>query len=290
MLLKSSLYHPLFEEADGGSGGAGDQGGTGRDNDPIKAGAGDPKAAAGGDPKARPGGNDPGASKWEAERKGLLADLQKERKARQEHERQAQSFAAERDAERRRVQALAGLTPKTAEETEVDAVRARFAQLFPDVANITKEDLQALREMREQMGNVNAANEHHWQLHGRQMLDSVTTAVAKQLGGTLSDRQANRIKQAYVQAAEADPEFLQRHEAGDQTLVEQFVKEWIEDWFEPARRKVTATEIDRARRVPSARDRSVAGAGGKKIDYNNPKSVEDALVASFKEHGGAFGE
>jgi hypothetical protein len=98
------------------------------------------------------------------------------------------------------------------------------------------------------------------------------------------------LKYAYAKAAAADPEFLRRHEEGDPTLVKEFAKQWIEDWFEPARRKVTANEVGRTRAVPGGRDRSVALNGGKKIDYTNPKAIEDAMVESFKSHGGTFGD
>jgi hypothetical protein len=231
------------------------------------------------------------AQKAEDDRqRGILADLQKERRARQTYETQLNSMRTELEAERRRVQALAGVNPRSAEETEVDAVRQRFGQVFPGLAKLSDEKIERLLAVAERADSLEEATSHHWQTHGRQMLSSVTDAVAKELGGTLSDRQLTRIKREYVAAAEGDPEFLARHEAGDPTLVQEFVKEMMEDFFEPARRKITATELSRQRSVPSARDRSVPGPGGKKLDYNNPKAVEDALVASFREHGGAFGE
>lgn len=234
----------------------------------------------------------PGADrKAEDERnRGILADLQKERRARQEIERQVSQFKNDLAAERRRVQVLAGVNPQTPEQTEAAEVRARLLQVMPELEGLTADDIKALRELREQSGSLREATEHHYKLHGRKMLDSVVDGVAAQMGGKLTPRQQQRVEQAYVNIAEADPEFLARHDAGDKSLVDQFVREWVEDFFEPARRKVTQSEVERARKVPSGRDRSTVTVGGKKIDYNNPKSVEDALVASFKEHGGAFGE
>src|SRR5882672_10968614 len=58
--------------------------------------------------------------------RGILADLQKERKQRQEFERQIASLTGERDTERRRIQALVGANPRSEEETQLDEVRQRF--------------------------------------------------------------------------------------------------------------------------------------------------------------------
>lgn len=229
-------------------------------------------------------------SGWEAEKRGILADISKERKARQEYERQVSALTAERDQERRRVQALAGVNPQSTEETEADAVRQRFGQIFPGLAKLTDKQIEKLLSVAEKADGLEEATNSQWQRHGRQMLDSVVAAATKSIGGTLTDRQATRLKQAYVQEAESNPEFLARHEQGDPTLIDEFIKNWNEDWFEPARRNAAQAEVNRQRRVPSARDRSVIGQGGKKIDFSNEKSFGDALVESFKGHGGGFGE
>jgi hypothetical protein len=227
---------------------------------------------------------------WDKERTGLLNDLKKERQQRQQYEQSVAQAQAELAQERRRVQALAGVNPRSAADTEVDAVRQRFGELFPGLAKLSDEKIERLLQVAERADGLDEATNHHWQTHGRQMLDQVTTEASKILGGTLTARQSARLKQAYVQEAEQNPEFLARHEQGDPTLVAEFIKNWNEDWFEPARRKVTQSEVARQQRVPSGRDRSIASTGGKKLDYNDPKAVEQALVDSFRKHGGEFGE
>jgi hypothetical protein len=232
----------------------------------------------------------PANAGWDKERTGLLNDLKKERQQRQQYEQSVAQAQAELAQERRRVQALAGVNPRSAEDTEVDAVRQRFGQLFPGLAKLSDGKIERLLAVAEQSDNLEAATTHHWETHGRTMLDSVTAEAAKVLGGTLTPRQAARLERAYVQEAEQNPEFLARHERGDRTLVAEFIKNWNEDWFEPARRRVTQSEVARQQRVPSGRDRSIASTGGKKLDYNDPKAVEQALVDSFRKHGGEFGE
>jgi hypothetical protein len=222
--------------------------------------------------------------------RGILADLQKERKARQDFERQANSYRTQYEAERQRVQALAGLRTPTETEAEANLVRQRLGQIIPGLEGLTKEDIQALRDLRTQGAQFQAAEERRNFLAGRQTLDAVIAGITKEVGGTLTERQSNRVKRAFISELEADPELLDRYDNGDPNVIPEFIKQYAEDFFEPARRKVLANEVDRQRKVPSGRDRSIASTGGKKIDFNNPKAVEDALVESFKSHGGAFGE
>ena len=238
----------------------------------------------------RTGAVDAQKSGWETEKRAFIADLQKERKQRQDYERQVATYQGELAAEKRRVQALAGVNPQSKDEVDADAIRKQFGQYFPDLANLSKEDIDAIKELREQAAQMREASEQGYRRQGKQTLTAVVNAVTKEFGGTLSDRQARRVQLAFVNECESDPAFLARYDQGDETVIPEFVKTYVEDFFEPARRKVTQSEVERQRRVPSGRDRSVAGPGGKKIDYSNDKSFGDALVESYKSHGGAYGE
>lgn len=226
----------------------------------------------------------------DARNRGVLADLQKERLARQRLQTQLDQLSGERDADRRRIAALAGVNaPPTAEEAEVEQVRARLVQLFPALGRLSEDGfLDALQNLTESSAGIQEATQHHWQAHGRQMLDTLTSAVAEEVGSDLTDRQKKALARAYVAEAEADPEFLKRHEAGDPKLVAEFAKQWVEDWFEPARKQVVSQEVARRRPVPNGRDRNVQTTPAKKIDFKDPKAVEDAMVESFKSHGGRF--
>lgn len=221
--------------------------------------------------------------------RGILADLQKERKARQALETQARDWQTKYETEQRRVQALAGVNPKSAEDAEIEAVRQRFGQVFPGLAKLSDQQIEKLLSVADRADNLEQATAAQWDRHGRQMLGSVVDAMKKQLGGELTERQTKQIKRAYVAEAEENPEFLARHEQGDATLVAEFVKNFSDDFLEPARRKALASAVDGQRRVPSGRDRSIVGAGDKKIDVNDPKAVEDLLVQGFRERGGSFG-
>ena len=226
-------------------------------------------------------------TKWEDDprAKGILADLQRERKARQDYERrqtESDTRLAERD---RQIAALTGAKTPTKDQADVDAVRERFNELFPHLGKLTPEQIDRLMSVADRGDQLEATTTNYWTNHGRRMLDSVHTDIAKEIGD-LSQRQKARINAAYVQEAEQDPNFLTRHEAGDPTLVKEFVKNYLEDFVEPVRRKMTQTEVSRQRPVPFGKDRSIPGVGDKKIDVNDPKAVMDLLVESRK---GQFG-
>lgn len=220
---------------------------------------------------------------------GLMADLKKERAERQKYERDLAARQQELEIERKRVQAALGITPQSDDDAEDAAVKAALKKRFPHLAELTPEDVQAIREFKQRSQSLQATTEHYWDRHAQTMVGKAQSLVAKEIGGQLSDRQKARLEAAYVNEASRNPEFLQRHESGDESLLEEFAKQWVEDWFEPARRKVTQQETQRLRPVPSGKDRGIVTHGQQKIDVNDPKAVEDLLVQSFKERGGTFG-
>ncbi len=221
--------------------------------------------------------------------KGMLADLQKERAARQKYEKDHAAAMAELETERKRVRALSGLETPSPEQEDDARIRSRMEALYPWMKDLTAEDIQAIRDSRGQMDEIRGATLNTWKAHGTKMLSSVTAGVQKALGGKLSERQTARIQNAYVEEAKNNADFLARHEAGDPTLVDEFVKEWLDDFVEPGRRSAQAETVQRRQRVPSGKDRSIVGANEKPIDLKDPKAVEDILVAGFKSRGGQFG-
>lgn len=224
----------------------------------------------------------------DSQQRGLIADLQKERQARQRLEQQIATHQAELATERRRIQALAGVNPQSDQEVELDQIRARIVELFPVLAKLDENQLEGLLGLSEQASGIQEATQHHWTSHGRAMLDALEDSVSEAIGGQLNARQTRALARAYVAEAETNPDFLKRHEAGDLDLIDEFTKAWIEDWFEPARRRVVTQEVGRQRPVPNGRDRNVQTTPPKKIDYKDPKAVEDAMVESYRSHGGRF--
>lgn len=289
---------PLFDEpGDGGSGGGAGAAGTGNAGastgdgaKPAASGSGTPDAGA----KPVAGGTPAGKFEDDPRFKGVIADLAKERKARQRYEADITATRAQLDAERRRVQALAGVTPRSEQDQADEAVIQRLKQLnvprSEKLANLSDEQIDKLLSVIQNADQFERATTHHWESHASKMLEATVSSMQKALGGDLTDRQRNRLEQLYAVEARNNPEFLRRHELGDTTLIDEFVKEFVEDFVEPGRRKALADEQTRMRRVPSSRDRSVIGQGGKKFDLSKDEDFAEAVAASFKSHGGAFGE
>lgn len=282
----------LDTPGDGGAGGGTGDGAGAPNGDGAKPGAGGQGDGDGSGKQPDAGGSKQPAVKFEDDPrfKGVLGDLAKERKARQAAEAKAAERQSAYEQEQRRVQALAGVSPKSEQEAADEAVRERFKQLYPKLGNLDDAKIDRLLALADNADQLEAASTHHWHAHSRKMLDSVISGMQKALGGDLSDRQKARLERSYFLEAQSNPEFLKRHEDGDAKLVEEFVKDFVEDFVEPGRRKALADEQNRMRRVPSSRDRSVVGAGGKKLDLSKDEDFAEAAAASFKAHGGAFGE
>lgn len=280
---------PMFETpGDGGSGGGSTApAGTGAaTSGAAGAGASGSTGASGG---TTPGAAGPAARFEDDPRyKGVLNDLQKERRARQERDGRLTSLQAQLDEASRRVAALAGVNQPSAQEVADEQVRERFRQLYPQLGSLSDEKIERLLALADNADSLEAATTNHWTSLATRMLDGVKTEMSKAMGGELTPRQIQKLERAYYSEAQSNPEFLRRHENGDQSLISEFVKEYMEDFVEPGRRKALAAEEARMRRVPNSRDRSVVGQGGKKLDLSKDADFGDAVLESFKRHGGEF--
>lgn len=294
MDLSKWMLTPLSDDAGDGGAGGGDAGDKKQSDDqtPDDQKTTDSKTNDQGDKKLADGkSSDPNTGKkWEDERKAFIADLQKERKARQEFERKFQTLEGSLEAERKRVKALAGLDVASDEDKEIETYRKNLFKLAPGLEKLNPENVEKLLGLLTATDEIKQTTDHYWRSHGQTMVSATVKAVESEFGGDLSDRQKDAVAAAYLRAVSSDEELAERHERGDQKLVQEVAKQFIEDWITPARRQVTADEVKRLRKVPSGKDRSIAGQGQKKIDWKDPKSIEDAMVASFKEHGGQFGD
>ena len=229
------------------------------------------------------------SSGWEAEKKAFIADLQKERKARQALEQEKAGYTTQVSTLTKRVQALAGVDPKSPEDTEAEAIRARLGQVVPWMGRLNEETVEKLLGLLDSSDHFKAAANKVWEDRVYGAFDAVQDEISKEIGGPLSERQIRAVRAAFVHEAEIDQQFLDRFDKGDKTLVGEFAKQWIEDWFAPARRMVTKQTVDQNRRVPDGRGRSIPLQGDKAIDVNDPKAVEDILVKGYQERGGQFG-
>lgn len=241
---------------------------------PVNPSPSQPSGGATPDPKASPSaGVTPATSqpeyKWEDDTrtKGTLADLQKERKARQEYQDAVTASKAETEEWRRKAQALSGLAPVDPKTADAATVRAKILELMPELA-----DVGSIAEMKAALEEQQVQG---YAAHSKSMLTKIHQVVASEYGD-LTDSQKRRINAAYLYENQSNQEFHARHNAGDPTLIEEFAKAWIDDMVEPIRRKTAASEASRFRPVPGGRDRSTPIKGEK------PKEGKDMLAAHFR--------
>ena len=230
-----------------------------------------------------------GTSDAERAAKGQLEDLKKERQARQQYEKQSREQAAQLQLLQRQIQALTGAAPKGQEDAEADAIKQQFFKYFPQYQKLDEKTIDKLLQATDRIGSLDALEQHVWGKHGQSMIDSVETEIAKAFDSeTLNAQQQEIVLALYRQRAESDPEFLTRHERGDKTLIKEFAAQFVESVFEPARRKAQAQAVSSQRPVPNGGQRSILGAGGKKVDLSNNDAFGAAMAAEFKANGGRF--
>lgn len=220
--------------------------------------------------------------------KGLTADLIKERASRQKFEKELSSIQARLTERDRQFQALAGVRTPSEQELAAQEIRQQLKQVMPELGELTAEDIKGLKSLLQKSADLEATTGHYWQTHSRTMTDGLISEVEELAGGDLTERQKKALVSAYITEAEDNPEFLQKHERGDRVQIKQFAKEWAEDWLKIAQRRQAQQDANRNRPVPRSGDRNVQTTPPKKIDFNNPNAVGDAMLESFKAHGGRF--
>lgn len=231
---------------------------------------------------------------WEREKKGLIGETQRERQARQKLEAEVATLRSQHEQAQKRIQALAGVNPRSEQEAEDEAIRQAFAQKFPHLADLTPEDVQAIRDMQANTKSLEASTQAMWKKHTNQVMNSIYSRMEDKLGGEISDRMKATARREYIAYIEenqiAGKDYVSRHEDADEALFDEFVEALLKEWEAPIRKSVTSTEIGPRRPLPSGKGRSLATTGTKKIDFTNEKSVQDAAVESFLSRGGAFGQ
>lgn len=214
----------------------------------------------------------------------------------------AELEAAHTQAEKR-VRALAGVEPQDPREVEFNELKSVLTKMFPGLGrmeNLTEEQMERLMraaETAEQSSNAS------WERHALGMYDELESETARLMGtDKLTPRQQEHLRSAYarvanqnaaerlaafqrgerptVQTIASDRDFIARHEQGDRSQLVQFAKEFADDWFEPARRSVSAAQARRNMRpVPGGGGRrTIATTGAQKVDLNTEDGFKKALL------------
>lgn len=224
-----------------------------------------------------------------------------------EAEKRALKAEADLESERKRTRALAGLEPEDPKAKDTEEIKAALLGMFPGLSAIQNLTPDQLQEVMEAAQTARNSSQSSWARHAATMLNDLESDVAQQIGavdGKLTPTQKRNLQRSYREEAQqsvierqaamkrgeretletlpSDNDFLARHEAGDKTLLKEFAKAFLGDWFEPARRSVTAQQARRSMRpVPRGeRSRQIPAAGAPKVDLNNKDDFKKALLAA----------
>jgi hypothetical protein len=204
----------------------------------------------------------------------------------------ATQLEAALQAERARVQALAGVSPKDPDAEEAERIKAGFFQLFPQAKELLQIDPAQLRRILASGESAEHVTRHHWDAHRDSTLTELKTRVAQAMHSDSLSESASRKVVAAFKASVPDPDpdpygrptnpeyvrWAQRYEAKDPTLLDEFVTEFVSDFITPAQR----AGLMRPRvAVPSGgASRGVVTNPEKRPDYSKMNSVTEMLEAA----------
>jgi len=190
----------------------------------------------------------------------------------------------------RRIAALAGVAPVNPEAEEAQKIADAFYALpqFQHLRYVTPQFLQAVGSLIQDGASVTAARDHVWNAHTDRFLDRLDEAFASELGvDTLTSGQQRKLRAAFgalIPDERTNPQahaaFAQRYEANDDTLIHDFVKEYVADMLEPARRQAMIPTMRRP--VPRSGPAAPVVTQKGKTDYST-MTVQQMLDHAEKE-------
>lgn len=225
--------------------------------------------------------------------------------ARTRAEQERDQLRQELGREQARVRAALGIEkvdPKTAEKEELKGV---LYEMFPQLQTLEGLTQQQLQSVFQAAHSATSATQATWDRHTLSVLDGLDSEVASGMGvESLTQSQSKRLRSAFreeilaaddartvaVQRGErqtnqtqpGDNDLVARFERGDASLLKEFAKAYLADWFEPARRSVTTSQARRTMRpVPRGeRSRSLPASSAKPVDLSNDSEFKKALAAA----------
>ncbi len=290
--------HPDFETPEG-------VGGTGEEGVKPGAPAGNGERRAAGEEGEQPvGGRKPGQQPVENVPKHRLDAVIQQRDT-------LQTEITSTKTELKRLQRLVGASlgivdpdapgqPKVLSDRE-KAIQARILELVPWLKNLQglSEKAESLAGLAESAPDFERQTKQYWGRVAQQMLDGMEASIAPLILGEgkkatdLSPEMKARYRVDFFNWVQADPKRVDRYEAVDRSLVDDYRKE-LDDYFVgPVRRQYGAGVVTRQKQVaklPVGGNSSAPVAGGKpKPKLADEDAAADAAWTNFQERQQARG-
>ncbi len=193
-----------------------------------------------------------------------------------------------------------GVDQPSAQDQEAEQVKQWMLQQYPHLGVLSKIDPEKLEQLLGQVETLGTSAEKQQEIYAEQSFTDAESQLAKGMGvAELTQRQKMRFREAIVaEATRASKErnaaykrgdesydfgknFLTRYERGDKSLLSEFVKDYLEDTFEPGRRASQASIMNRNRPLPSgARTRTAVTNQQPAVNLNNEDEFKKALLAA----------
>lgn len=172
--------------------------------------------------------------------------------------------------------------PEGVTEEMLQRARDEFGIVMPHLSKLTAEQVDKLVNFLEN-GGITQSEEttnRMWARHGSDTVRQIHATVKAEIG-ELSQKGMDKILRAFHSNLQTDQDFYERYQAGDSTLVAEFVNEYKADLLDPyhtSRAGAAASTITRARTLPRAgASSSVVPAGRGAADAELDPADEDAV-------------
>jgi len=149
-----------------------------------------------------------------------------------------------------KARALAGFGPQP--DPKVETIKSQFAELFPGLAKLDDKKVEALLQMAEKMGDVEAQTDHYWRTYGTQSINRLFAAAEADLGQPLTDEAKGVLQANFVGYLNSDPRVADVY-ASDPTFAERYWKAFSSQFIDPVRRSSNVSAQTRAS-VPLPQD------------------------------------
>lgn len=200
-----------------------------------------------------------------------------------ERTEKAKQLERELEYERRRVAALTGVPmPKPPANPEHEQIRQQFFEMFPQFKALAELDPEKLAKVMtfdfEALQRANQeTSERIWANHGTRAVQTFE-AKAKELYGAVEPKQLKRMINAFAAEVQDDPDMTRRYEAGDFSIIDEWLNDWKSQFIEPIRKQASSPTPGQfaARRLPRA-------GGGSAVAGPKPPSLKPSDGDKFHE-------
>jgi hypothetical protein len=305
-MLRKYVTFPLYYAPDGDSAGGGAA--TGGSGGGAGSGSGAPASGSSGGSGAGAAAGGPGAGSAAASGFSYAEDRSKWIPPHRLKEIEDRANARVRDLQGRhqsleqRVRALMGVAEPA--DPKVAEVKKAFRELMPELGMVldNPDKFKKLLDWLDKggpdsMGSFEGAS---WRRHAQGMVTSALSEFAKATGTTVEKLPQGALGRMAAQlqsfiAMDRTGQRNERYEAGDPSLVTEFVKDLVGFYVDPYRQQRTtavAETVQRGRRLPAATRQAAApgpgAAEGAKGRFASPKERFKAMREAFITQSGGL--